>query len=141
MPNQANHLSTARENHAISLILLEDGKSLAWATTIAFYSALHLVEAAFAHEGKHFDNHPSRNQHLKTVRNLQNIWKHYKPLYDHSLRARYLTDEKGSAEELMIKTLGVTGVRDRVLNHHLRQVEKSVAKILGLATIFDEVDP
>lgn len=136
MPSESSHLSTAIENRATAVKLADREEGLAWATTIAFYSALHLVEAAFAHGGDHFDSHASRNQHLKEERSLQAIWRHYKPLYDHSLKARYLTDEDGSAEALVRKHLGVDGVQQKILNHHLRQVEKSVAKILGRSEIF-----
>jgi len=136
MPNKANHLKTAIENHATAVDLVSRDEGLAWATTIAFYAALHLVEAAFANNGDHFDNHASRNQHLKQERSLQAIWRHYKPLYDHSLKARYLTDENDSAEALIRKHLGLNGVEDKILNHHLRQVEKSVARILNKSAIF-----
>ncbi len=140
MPNKVNHLAAARENRAVAIFLLENDLSLAWATTIAFYSALHLIEAAFAKNGQHFDNHLSRNAHLKSERSLQNIWKHYKPLFDYSLKARYLADENGSAEDLMKSYLGSSGVREQVMNHHLHQVEKSVANILGIPSVFDITD-
>ncbi len=136
MPNKANHLSTAIENQRVACKLLDGDPSLAWATTIAFYSALHLVEALFATEDRHFDSHPSRNQHLKNTRNLQSIWLHYKQLYDYSLKARYLTSEDASAEALMQSYLGAANVRDRILNHHLRQIEKSVAKRMDVERIF-----
>ena len=140
MTNKVNHLATARDNRAVAISLLENDLSLAWAATVAFYSALHLIEAAFAKNGQHFDNHPARNAHLKSERTLQNIWKHYKPLYDYSLKARYLADENGSAEDLMKRYLGAEGVREQILNHHLRQVEKSVAKILDIPEVFESTD-
>ena len=125
------------DNRAIALHLIQGEQSLAWAITLAFYSALHLVEASFARDGNHFDSHTSRNNHFKHERSLQKIWRHYKPLYDHSLKARYLTDDERSAESLIKKHLGAKGVSEKVLGHHLRQVEKSVATILQKASIFD----
>ena len=137
MPSVANHLSTARDNRAIGILLLESQpQSFAWSTTIMFYAGLHLVEAAFAHRNEHCDNHTARNQKLKSNRHLQKIWRHYKPLYDHSLKARYLMSDASSAEQLIASSLGESGVRDQILGHHLHQVEKSVGKILGVTSIF-----
>lgn len=137
MPSKENHLETARDNRGVAISLLESNpQSLAWATTISFYSALHLVEAAMAKDGLHFENHTARNIHLKQTNNLQNIWKHYKPLYDNSLKARYLMTNGGSAESLIREHLGEDGVRERILGHHLRQIERSVSKILRIDSVF-----
>ena len=65
MPSELNHLSTAIDNHQLAYSLLDENRSLAWATTVAFYSALHLVEASFARNGEHYDQHASRNNRLK----------------------------------------------------------------------------
>jgi hypothetical protein len=138
MPSQQNHLATAIENRRIALHLLDsEPKSLAWATTICFYSALHLVEAAMASSIQHFDGHDVRNSHLKSTKNLQHNWRHYKQLFDHSLKARYLMTDVGSAESLIADSLGEEGVRKQLIGHYLRQVEKSVAKILGMDSIFE----
>lgn len=95
------------------------------------------MEAALADRGEHCDSHMARNIKLKSTRNLQNIWKHYKPLYDHSLKARYLMPNGESAESLIVASLGESGVRDKILGHHLRQVEKSVSKLLSVDRIFE----
>lgn len=138
MPSKDNHLKTAIDNRIVAVSMLEnETKSLAWATTIAFYSALHLVEAALALDGRHCENHKLRNEHLKRTKKLQQIWRHYKPLYDHSLKARYLMTDGDSAENLVVAYLGNNGVREQILGHHLRQIEKSVAKMLGLERIFE----
>ena len=137
MPSKDSHLQTARDNRATCLLLLDsDPQSQAWATTIAFYCALHLVEAALAVEGRHSEDHMVRNMHLKTTRKLQNIWRNYKPLYDNSLKARYLTTDSDSAETLVREFLGEDKVREKIIGHYLRQVEKSVAKIIGEDSIF-----
>ena len=95
MPSQNSHLSTAVDNRLLALFLLEDERSLAWSVTVACYCGLHLVEAAFAANGEHCDDHRQRNERLKNERSLQNLWRHYRPLYDASLRARYLTTDEG----------------------------------------------
>ena len=89
-----------------------------------------------AHENQHFDNHFSRNSYLKTTNRFRNIWRNYKPLYDNSLKARYLMATNQSAESLIETSLGQTGVQDKIMNHYLRQVEKSVSKIIEVSGIF-----
>lgn len=141
MPALQDHLDTAVENYQVSIYLLDHQRSLSWATAVAFYSGLHLVEAAFAKDGVHCENHGVRNDRLKCERSYQQIWRHYKILYDHSLKARYLTSGSGSAEKLMEQSLGDEGVRQRLIGHHLRQVEKSVARKIDRKEIFTQPAP
>ncbi len=142
MPGKDNHLKTAVKNRCVAIsLLISETKSLAWSTTIAFYSALHLVEAALSIEGVHFEGHDVRNQYLKKTRKFESIWRHYKPLYDHSLKARYLMTDGDSAENFVCSYLGDDGVRKQIIGHHLRQIEKSVAKILDVAEIFQMDTP
>lgn len=82
----------------LALFLLEGERSLAWSVTVACYSGLHLVEAALAHDGEHCDDHRQRNKRLKSERSLQNLWRHYRPLYDASLRG---TDRVGAFRRLV----------------------------------------
>jgi len=126
MPSQNSHLSTAIDNRLLALFLLEDERSLAWSVTVACYCGLHLVEAAFAANGEHCDDHRQRNERLKNERSLQNLWRHYRPLYDASLRARYLTTDEGSAEEQIRESVGAEAIRRQLIDHHLRQLEKMV---------------
>jgi hypothetical protein len=137
MPNKNSHLATARENRELAIFLLEEERSIAWSVTAACYSGLHLIEAAFAHQGEHCDDHTQRNSRLKNERSLQSLWRHYRPLYDASLRARYLTTDEGSAEEQIRISVGAEAARKQLIDHHLRQLEKSVAKRIGVKTIFE----
>lgn len=136
MPNKNSHLSTARENRDLAIFLLENERSIAWSVTVACYSGLHLIEAAFAHRNEHCDDHRQRNARLKSERSLQSLWRHYRPLYDASLRARYLTTDDGSAEDQIRLSVGADVARKQLIDHHLRQLEKSVATRLGVQAIF-----
>lgn len=61
-----------------------------WFVAVAFYKAVHLVEALFASQDtKHSGNHRERHDLLKTK--YPTIWKDYLPLYSQSRRARYRT--------------------------------------------------
>lgn len=136
MPNKNSHLSTAIDNRELAIFLLEQERSIAWSVTATCYSGLHLIEAAFAHDGEHCDDHGQRNARLKRERALQNLWRNYRPLYDASLRARYLTTDEGSAEEQIRLSVGAENARKQLIDHHLRQLEKSVARRIGVESIF-----
>jgi len=136
MPSRASHIATAVDNFALAKKLLDE--SLAWSTTVSFYTALHIVDAVLAMDNVHPDDHKVRNRHLRSTRNLQHIWKHYKPLHDHSLRARYLMGSDSSAEDLIRASLGAHQVKDKVINHFLKQVNASACKLLSRDAILTD---
>ncbi len=58
-----------------------------WLATVAFYKAVHLVEAVFARAERPSKNHSDRNYRLK--RKYKSIWMAFHPLYNSSKVARY----------------------------------------------------
>ncbi|MCA9016048.1 MAG: hypothetical protein KDA77_12010 [Planctomycetaceae bacterium] len=136
MPSRESHIATAVDNFELAKVLLPT--SLAWCTTVSFYAALHIVDAVLALENIHPENHHARTGHLKTKRNLQHIWKHYKPLYDHSRRARYLMGGDSSAEALIQASLGRENVERQVINHFLKQVDASACRLLSMEKILTD---
>src|SRR3990172_8898931 len=97
MPSKDAHLAAARENQdVIDYLCLQVDKFPGWIATVAFYKALHVVEALFAVDGTgsggHTDRHEDRNRLLKKTSRYQHIWKSYRPLYQASLIARYLRE-------------------------------------------------
>ncbi|XZE21758.1 hypothetical protein SH449x_001663 [Pirellulaceae bacterium SH449] len=52
------------------------------------------------------------------------------------MRARYLTTDEGSAEEQIRISVGADAARKQLIDHHLRQLEKSVAKRIDVESIF-----
>ena len=48
MPSKEAHLTAAKRNQATIDYLLAGDEHLPWVVTVAFYKALHLVEAVFA---------------------------------------------------------------------------------------------
>jgi len=65
--NEADHISLANKNHAALTLLLSDHEQHPeWIATIAFYEAVHVVEAVFHHQSKHDSrNHDERRDRLK----------------------------------------------------------------------------
>jgi len=63
---------------------------LDWVVTVAFYVALHRIEAWFAKKGLHFEAHSQRDDWLGKVKELrQAVWPYYKELEFQSRQARY----------------------------------------------------
>jgi hypothetical protein len=63
-----------------------------WVTTVAFYKAVHVVEAVFAHHlNRDSNSHDSRIESLK-VADFKPIFGAFRALYGASLVARYLED-------------------------------------------------
>ena len=135
MPDKTAHIALAKHNQdTIDYLLPEIERFSDWITTVAFYKALHLVEAVFAENPKirHGRNHEARDNFLKHTKKYSNIWKHYRPLWAASMVARYLEDrDTGKDCGSFRDFLSPERVRAEMLNHRLRQVEKSTKKFLS----------
>ena len=90
MPTQNQHINQWKRNRALLLSnALTDYPD--WKITVAFYCALHAVEALLAAKSMpRFKDHTGRNAFLGHGNNkLLQVWNSYKPLYDASKDARY----------------------------------------------------
>jgi hypothetical protein len=94
MPSKEAHVAVARQNQLTIDYLLQSDEHLPWVVTVAFYRALHIIEAVFAADSKspmaHTDDHKIRNRLLKTTNRYRQLWRMYRPLWEASLIARYL---------------------------------------------------
>jgi hypothetical protein len=138
MPSETEHLVVASRNQElINHLIPHIDRFAEWITVIAFYKALHIVEAVFyrTHREKHGRNHESREQMLKTTKRYQQIYRHYRPLWAASTVARYLEDRsRGQEYSSFSDYLKPADVQARILNHYLRQLENSAQAILGTIT-------
>jgi hypothetical protein len=89
MPSEADHITQAASNaRFLSSVPLTVTPSYPdWAITVAFYTAVHLVEAHFARQNRHCFKHPDRNQEV--TQRLSGIRTAYLLLYIDSGKARY----------------------------------------------------
>ena len=132
MPSKECHLALARKNQqTLDYLLLEFDRHSAWIATVAFYKALHLVEAVFAADPniRHGHSHEERESYLKSTRHYSHIWKYYRLLWAASMIGRYLedrTDEYASFSEFMTPD----EVKHNLVGHWLWQVEQSASKFL-----------
>jgi hypothetical protein len=86
MATDKEHQRQAAHNQEL-LDVLDRQRFPDWATTIAFYKAVHLVQAFFHVTGDSCGSHTARNGILKSK--YPEIWRHYHPLYSFSRLARY----------------------------------------------------
>ena len=103
-----------------------------WLVVVAFYKAVHLVEAVFAADGAgHMHDHQTRNRVLKTTPRYKQIWKNYSPLWQASLVARYMEDGNGTAVPSFAEYMPPDAVDRLILKHYLHQIEQSVSRLIG----------
>ena len=127
MPNEKSHLSLANHNQDLLDKLVAEVENFPdWTATVAFYKALHVVEAAFACENpaRHGTDHPSRERVLKSDVKYAHIYRNYRVLYSASLVARYMQDNQTD----FTSYLTPRQVIDVLLKHRLHEVEKSASK-------------
>lgn len=98
---------------------------------MAMYKALHVIEAARASRGdRRASNHSERLSLLRTENAFQQIYKHYKPLYDASTIARYLSDHAGPGFKSFTDYMKPQEVLSELIRHRLHQVEQSAVRML-----------
>ena len=133
MPDKECHLAMAKRNQVLIDKLISDGNSHPeWVAVIAFYKALHIVDAVLfaTHPDKHGGDHKQRMRILKTTNKYNAIFRYYRPLYSASTVGRYL--EHDSAEyKCFADYMSASDVVSILLNHNLRQLEKSAANFIG----------
>lgn len=130
MPTEKDHLALASHNQVAIDFLLTGGEDFPdWVTTVAFYKAVHLIEALIARDyGIHGIDHTQRGRILKNEHRYTNIYRHYNALKEASSVARYLADsEGGRAYKQFTDYLTMTQVKSDILDSRLKGIEKSIA--------------
>lgn len=92
MPKAEAHEKQYKHNKTLlQCDTLQSEENCDWAVTIAFYSAMHLIEKFFANKGIHNKSHEARNNFVtrETVLKRKKIPAKYNFLYNQSIRSRY----------------------------------------------------
>jgi len=112
MPSYQAHLYQAQHNEQLLSELVANLSYKDWVVTVAFYTAMHYVEAHFFNDPNiiHSDTSiPIDNQgkwlhtphvwRMELLRNNypQDVWKSFRSLYNESRIARYLLSQSGKA--------------------------------------------
>lgn len=95
MATESDHLRQAQHNQSF-LNSIDATKYPDWATTVAFYTAVHLAQALLKRSGDNCSSHTSRNRTLR--KKFPGVWKLYQPLYSYSRLARYWCMKVKSAD-------------------------------------------
>ena len=132
MPTKDSHLAAAEHNRcAIEYLREKLGQFPGWIVVVAFYRAVHLVEAVFAADGAgHMHDHQTRNRVMKTTPRYKQLWKNFSPLWQASLVARYMEDGNGAECPSFVEYMPPDVVENLVLRHYLHQIEQSVNRLI-----------
>ena len=120
MPSSSEHREKAERNRRL-LDTLDHSAAPEWAATIAFYSALHLVERLSACESIHHSLHQDRAAYLHKNKKHRSIHASFLSLFDASLVARY-----GTVNQFAKAFPGDT-VKRQLIDKHLVGIESHVS--------------
>jgi hypothetical protein len=128
-----DHVALANRTHETLECLIAAGpKHSPWIATVAFYKALHVIEAMFATLSmRRSTSHDDRERQLRSQRRFDHIFKHYRSLQTTALIARYLSDTKGQAFKSFEDYMPGSTVLSEVVHHRLQQVEVSATKLMA----------
>jgi len=91
MASEQDHIDLANSNQQVIDHLIKEASFHDWLAIVAFYKAVHVVEAVFAnHLHRHSCSHSDREERLKKTRSLMVIFKDYSHLLNESRNFRYL---------------------------------------------------
>lgn len=98
-----------------------------WIITVAFYTALHAVDALLAHDRiTGVVSHETRNAVLRSTNRYLAIWRAYQPLYTLSRTVRYMAEPA--------QWVPHAAITSDVFRRYLYPVEQSVQRLTGDAT-------
>jgi hypothetical protein len=90
VPIKNSHLAIAHDNERlVGQLNLDSPPVRGWASTIAFYAALHYVEAFFSLSGVHSADHRTRDSNLCRFSETMQIYDEFCELKNVSTSARY----------------------------------------------------
>lgn len=137
MATEESHIAAANRNQgALEHLCLDIECFAPWVVTVAFYKALHIVDAVLSHDGIRVYDHSSRLSALRRENKLKYIYKHFSPLYRISQVARYLEDVETFEDKY--SNVG-EAVRDSLFNR-LRNIETSSKKFISNPDNLSSVD-
>lgn len=90
MADRARHLEAAASNKALGLSIIGPGENPPWAIVLAYYSALHLIDAYLDYALQYHPHwHPDRIAVIHATTTLRPIFADYELLETRSREARY----------------------------------------------------
>ncbi len=136
MASELDHVALANKNHDCLLHLASNPAAFPeWVTTIAFYKAVHVVEAVFANLlGMHSTSHDNRQYRLKTDPKLKSGFVDYQALMTASRIARYLEASSGGRHNTyraFSDSISPSDVMSQLVYKRLHRVEQFMLPFLS----------
>jgi hypothetical protein len=98
-PSKDEHLRKAEKNKSFAQsIKTENATNIGWALVVAFYSALHFVDAFAVKYNTHFNSHTQRNAEVQRNPQLAPLRDDYMDLFTLGWNARYTMQNYSSSE-------------------------------------------
>lgn len=129
----SDHIHLANRNQeALDFLIGAEPRFPEWTATVAFYKGVHIVEAVFAVQCiEASTDHWERLHKLKSNRRFEKMHEHFRPMFNVSLIARYLTDLGGKGYRTFADYLPADQVKPKIVRHRLHQLEESAVKFLN----------
>lgn len=115
-----SHLTQWRHNRAFLRTVKPEFPD--WAVTVAFYTAVHAIDALFSHDNLSVVNHLDRNGKLQNNNRYSKLWTHYYPLWTLSRTVRYFGDPA--------LWVAWPDIHQQVIVRSLYPIEKSVGRLI-----------
>jgi hypothetical protein len=136
MASEKDHIALANRNQQLLDHLIGENSFPDWITTVAFYKAIHVVEAVFAnHLSRHSTSHAHREETLSRFTAFEHIAKNFSHLLNESRNYRYLLAPPGR--------LTMEQVKSQLVYKRLHAVEQQSLPFLSAAgrADLDKVTP
>ena len=124
MASEAEHIDLANSNQRLIDHLISENAFHDWLATVAFYKAIHVVEAVFANNLHcHSHSHADREDRLKRTTRYRAIFLNYSHLLTESRTFRYLLRP--------INRLTIEIVKSKLIYKRLYAVEQNSLPFLS----------
>jgi len=134
MASEIEHIDLANSNQKLIDHLIHENSFHDWLTTVAFYKAIHVVEAVFANNSNyHSHSHADREEKLKRTARYKAIFTNYSHLLTESRTVRYLLNPRSRLTIETVKSLLIYkrlfAVEQNSLQFLSDRAKKSLVKI------------
>lgn len=114
-PSVQDHIDQATKNERLLSWLREDDQFRDWVITVAFYAALHYVDAYLLTQRKNPANHPRRIRTMLNDPNLADVCERdFEELYALSRHTRYECYDPSPSELEQTTDVHLASIRNRV---------------------------
>lgn len=140
MPSEKAHLEAVRRNVKVLRYLRNQPEiCLEWIAIVAFYTAVHVVEAVFAKSDVHSSDHKTRLDRLKCDAKCRSLFHPFRQLKVASEIARYLGTGgvTPGAYQCFSDYMSSEDVEKTLVKGHLAAICREAQKLLGSDVVLE----